>query len=152
MACWLFKSEPDTFSIDDLMKRPSQTEPWDGVRNYQARNFLRNQVKLGDSVLFYHSSCKEPGIVGMAKVVKAGYPDSTQFDPSSKYFDPKSTPEKPIWYRVDVKFSRKLSRTLSLNEIKQHPLLCQMQVARRGNRLSITPVTQAEWEAILGHA
>lgn len=152
MAYWLFKSEPETFSIDDLIKRPSQTEPWDGVRNYQARNFLRDQVKVGDQVLFYHSNCKEPGIVGIAKVVKAGYPDATAFDPNSPYYDPKSTEEHPRWFRVDVKFEQKFAANISLSTIKQHPILKQMQVAQKGSRLSITPVKKAEWDAVVNIA
>ena len=149
MAYWLFKSEPETFSIDDLMNRPSQTEPWDGVRNYQARNFLRDDVKINDTVLFYHSNCAVPGIVGVAKVVKAGYPDATAFDRHSSYYDEKSTEENPRWFRVDVKFVTKFNRIISLSEIKQHPLLEEMKVAQKGSRLSITPVTKTEGDVIM---
>lgn len=152
MAQWLFKSEPNTFSIDDLKNRPSQTEPWDGVRNYQARNFLRDDVRLNDLVFFYHSNCTLPGIVGIARVAKAGYPDNTAFDPESPYYDPSSSPQKPRWFRVDVTFVKKFHRPISLHDIKQHPLLQQMKVAQRGNRLSITPVTKEEWDAVIALA
>ncbi len=148
MNYWLFKSEPDCFSIDDLRTRPKQTEHWDGVRNYQARNMLRDEVKEGDEVLFYHSNCNPPGIAGIAKVVKAGYPDFTAFDPHSDHYDPKSTTEKPQWYMVDVKFVEKFPRLISLDDLKQNPALHDMLVLRRGNRLSITPVTKSEWVAI----
>lgn len=149
MNYWLMKSEPDTFGIDDLMQRPNQTEPWDGVRNYQARNMLRDAMQLGDSVFFYHSNCKVPGIVGMMTIVCAGYPDETAFDPNDAHFDPKSNPEKPTWYRVDVKFVKKLSRTISLTELKQHPELTDLALIRRGNRLSIMPVSAEQWAFIL---
>lgn len=152
MAYWLFKSEPETFSIDDLMRRPSQTEPWDGVRNYQARNFLRDNIKIGDEILFYHSNCAQPGIVGIAQVVKAGYPDTTSFDSTSPYYDPKSNLANPRWFRVDVQFVKKFNKTIRLQEIKQHPALQSMVIAKKGNRLSITPVTKNEWEAILNLA
>ena len=148
MAYWLFKSEPETFSIDHLAKRPKATEHWDGVRNYQARNMLRDQIKVGDKVLFYHSNCTPPGIVGTAEVVKAAYPDPSSWNPESKYYDPKSSPENPRWFMVDVKFIKKFSRMITLDELKQHPLLEHMQVTRRGNRLSITPVTKEEWQII----
>jgi predicted RNA-binding protein with PUA-like domain len=148
MHYWLFKSEPDVFGIDDLKQRPKQTEPWDGVRNYQARNMLRDQVKVGDLVLFYHSNCKPPGIVGIMKVVKSGYPDSAAWNPKSDFYDAKSSVDHPIWYRVDVQFVKKFSRLISLDEIKQHPVLKKMQIALRGNRLSITPVSSDEFEII----
>jgi predicted RNA-binding protein with PUA-like domain len=148
MNYWLFKSEPDVFSIADLQKRPKQTEPWDGVRNYQARNMLRDQVKVGDLVFFYHSNCKPPGIVGLMKVVKAGYPDSTACNPESSFYDPRSSAEKPIWYRVDVQFVKKFPKLISLDEIKQHPQLSHMLVARKGNRLSIMPVTKHEFDLL----
>lgn len=150
MNYWLMKSEPDVFGIDHLRKRPKQTEHWDGVRNYQARNMLRDQMQVGDRVFFYHSNCAEPGIVGIARIVRAGYPDHTALDPESKYHDPKSTPENPRWYMVDVKFERKLKRTITLEELKTHPELEDMPLVRRGNRLSIMPVTEAQWEFILG--
>jgi predicted RNA-binding protein with PUA-like domain len=150
MNYWLMKSEPDVFGIDHLRKRPKQTEHWDGVRNYQARNMLRDQMRVGDRVFFYHSNCAEPGIVGIARIVRAGYPDHTALDPESKYHDPKSTPENPRWYMVDVKFERKLARTITLDELKRYPELADMPLVRRGNRLSIVPVTAAQWEFILG--
>ena len=149
MNYWLMKSEPDVFGIDHLRKKPKQTEHWDGVRNYQARNMLRDQMRVGDRVFFYHSSCDEPGIVGIAKVVRAGYPDHTAFDPESKYYDPKSDPDQPRWYMVDVKFERKLKRTITLNELKEHTELADMALLRRGNRLSIMPVTPDQWQFIL---
>lgn len=150
MNYWLMKSEPDAFSIDDLQQRPQQTEPWDGVRNYQARNMMRDEMKIGDQVFFYHSNCALPGIVGIAEVVKEGYPDFTAFDPNDKHFDPKSNPDKPTWFMVDVHFIRKLVRTISLQELKQHSELADLALVRRGNRLSIMPVSQAQWTYILG--
>jgi predicted RNA-binding protein with PUA-like domain len=147
MRYWLMKSEPSTFSIDDL--RTKNIEPWDGVRNYQARNMLRDDMRVGDQAFFYHSNCAVPGIVGSMRIVKTGYPDSTAFDPNSKYYDPSSSPAKPRWYRVDVQFKQKFSKVISLEQIKQHPLLQQMLVARKGNRLSVTPVTAEEWEIVL---
>ena len=149
MKYWLMKSEPDAFGIDDLMNRPQQTEPWDGVRNYQARNMLRDEMQLGDEVLFYHSNCKEPGVVGIARIVKSGYPDDTAFNPDSKYFDPKSTLERPIWYRVDVALIRKLKRTIGLAELKQYPELSELALVRKGNRLAVMPVGAAEYHFIL---
>ena len=148
MNHWLFKSEPETFSIDTLARKPKQTTHWDGVRNYQARNMLRDQIKVGDQVFFYHSNCNPPGIVGIAEVVKAGYPDSTAFDPESKYYDPSSSPDKPRWFMVDIRLVKKFPRIVTLEEIKNQPELQNMQVARRGNRLSITPVSAKEWETI----
>jgi len=148
MTCWLMKSEPDAFSIDDLAARPGKREHWDGVRNYQARNFMR-EMKKGDKVLFYHSSCPEPGVVGVAKVVKEAYPDFTAFDPESKYFDPKSSPDKPRWFMVDIQFQKKLKRTIALAELKQNPLLEGMQLLRKGNRLSVMPVAESEFDTIL---
>ncbi|MFN2310018.1 MAG: EVE domain-containing protein [Gammaproteobacteria bacterium] len=150
MNYWLMKSEPEVFGIDHLRARPEQTEHWDGVRNYQARNMLRDQMQIGDRVFFYHSNCAEPGIVGIARIVRAGYPDHTARNPESKYHDPKSTPENPRWYMVDVKFERKLARTVTLDELKTHAELSDMPLLRRGNRLSIMPVSPAEWEYILG--
>lgn len=144
------KSEPEAFSIDDLENRPGQTEHWDGVRNYQARNMMRDEMKVGDPVFFYHSNCAEPGIVGIAAVVREGYPDFTAFDPDNKHFDPKSHPDKPSWFMVDVGFVRKLNRTISLQELKQHPQLAELALVRRGNRLSIMPVSQWQWDFILG--
>jgi len=145
---WLFKSEPSSFSLDDLKNRPQATEHWDGVRNFQARNFLRDQVKLGDLVFFYHSNIAEPGIVGIAEVVKEGYPDFTAFDPQSKYFDPRSTPDKPSWYMVDVRFLRELPRPVTLAELKGIPSLAGMALLNR-SRLSIQPVREDEWHEIM---
>ena len=145
---WLFKSEPSSFSLDDLKNRPQATEHWDGVRNFQARNFLRDQVKLGDLVFFYHSNIAEPGIVGIAEVVKEGYPDFTAFDPQSKYFDPRSTPDKPGWYMVDVRFLRELPRPVTLAELKGIPALAGMALLNR-SRLSIQPVREDEWHEIM---
>ncbi len=145
---WLMKSEPQEASIDDLAGAPRHTLPWTGVRNYQARNFMRDEMRRGDGVLFYHSSCAEPGVAGLAEVAGAPYPDPTQFDPTSKYFDPKATAAAPRWMLVDVKLVRK-TRLLPLAEIRQAPELATMRVLQRGNRLSITPVTPAEWRAVL---
>ena len=145
---WLMKSEPAEASIDDLARAPQQTLPWTGVRNYQARNFMRDQMQPGDGVLFYHSSCAEPGIAGLARVVGRLQPDTTQFDAASPYFDPKATPAKPRWLQLDVALVRK-TRLLSLTEMRAAPELATMQVLRRGNRLSITPVSDAEWQAVL---
>jgi predicted RNA-binding protein with PUA-like domain len=142
------KSEPAEVSIDDLARAPRQTLPWTGVRNYQARNFMRDQMQPGDDVLFYHSSCAEPGIAGLARVVGAPRPDTTQFDAGSPYFDGRSTTVQPRWLQVDVVLVRK-TRLLSLTEMRGCPELATMQVLRRGNRLSITPVTDAEWQAVL---
>jgi predicted RNA-binding protein with PUA-like domain len=148
MAHWLMKSEPDTYSIDDL-ERDGQ-EPWDGIRNYQARNMMRDDMKIGDKVFFYHSNCKEPGIVGVMKVASKPYPDPTQFDPDSNYYDPKSNPDDPRWCLVDVKFLRKTKRNITLTEMKAHPGLDDMILTRRGNRLSVMPVDKAHWDIILG--
>ena len=149
MNYWLMKSEPDAFGIDDLSARPSQTEHWDGVRNYQARNMMRDQMRIGDQVFFYHSNCSEPGIVGIAEVVKEAYPDFTAFDPDDKHFDPKSHPDKPTWFMVDVRFVRKFNRTISLRELKSLPELAELALVRRGNRLSIMPVTAEQWQRII---
>jgi len=150
MNYWLMKSEPDVFGIDHLRAMPKKTEHWDGVRNYQARNMMRDQMKKGDQVFFYHSNCKEPGIVGIMEVVKEGYPDFTSWNPESKYYDPKSTAENPRWFMVDVKFKRKLKRTIPLTELKEQSGLEEMALVRRGNRLSIIPVSMQEWQIILG--
>ncbi len=148
-AYWLMKSEPDAFSIDDLKSCPNKTDSWDGIRNYQARNFMRD-MKKGDLVFFYHSNCKVPGIVGIMTVVSNEvYPDHTAFDPNSKYYDPKSTPEKVRWEMVDVKYKRKLKRCISLQELKEIPTLKDMRLLQKGNRLSIIPVSKKEWETIL---
>ncbi len=146
MAYWLVKSEPDEVSIDDLAARGSV--PWFGVRNYQARNFMRDAMRVGDGALFYHSSCAEPGIAGLCRVCSPAHPDDTQFDPASPYFDPKSSPENPRWLCVDVSFVRK-TRLLPLTELRSYPELSMMPVLQRGNRLSITPVSAAEWAFIL---
>lgn len=143
------KSEPNEFGIDDLYNMPEQTEHWDGVRNYQARNMMRDDMKVDDLVFFYHSNCKTPGIVGIMKVVKEGYPDFLAFDPDDKHFDPKSDPDNPRWFMVDIKFVKKLSRTISLKELKEQSELSDLALVRRGNRLSIMPVSPAQWEFIL---
>ena len=148
MRYWLMKSEPGDVSIDDLASFPNQTVDWYGVRNYQARNFMRDQMQVGDGVLFYHSNCAEPGIAGIAEVSKLAYPDRTQFDPKHKYFDAKATAEKPRWFNVDVKLVRK-TRLLSLKELRETPELANLRILQRGNRLSITPVDPRDWEIIL---
>lgn len=144
---WIFKSEPDVYSIDNLEK--DKTTFWDGVRNYEARNFLRDKVKKGDLVLFYHSNCDEPAVVGICEVVKEGYPDFTQFDPSNKHFDPKSKKENPTWFMVDVKFVRKLKKPVTLNEMKSNHKLKDIRLLQKGNRLSIIPITEKEYQEIL---
>ena len=148
MRYWLMKSEPSDCSIDDLAAAPNQTVPWYGVRNFQARNFMREEMQLGDGVLFYHSSCPEPGVAGIAEVASGPYPDESQFDAAGHYYDAGSRREKPRWYLVDVKLVRK-TRLLSLAEMRETPALASLQVLRRGNRLSITPVTPDEWTAVL---
>ena len=149
MQYWLMKSEPSEFGIDDLKHRPQKTEPWDGVRNYQARNMMRDDMKKGDLVFFYHSNCDEPGIVGIMTIAKEGYPDTTAFDPKDKHYDPKSDPDKPRWFHVDVKYKRKLIRTITLAEMREHKALQDMRLLQKGNRLSIMPVTKKEWDYIL---
>ena len=148
MRYWLMKSEPSDVSIDDLAAMPKQSVAWYGVRNYQARNFMRDQMKAGDKVLFYHSSCAEPGIVGLAEVSVLAYPDATQFDPKNKYFDPKATPETPRWFNVDVRLVKK-TRLMPLAEIRNYPELANMRILQKGNRLSITPVDPAEYAFIV---
>jgi len=148
MANWLMKSEPDAYSIDDLKR--DRREPWDGIRNYQARNMMRDDMKIGDKVFFYHSNCKEPGVVGVMKIASKPYPDPTQFDVDSNYYDAKSNPDDPRWCLVDVAFMKKLKRTISLAEIKAHPGLNDMILVRKGNRLSIMPVSDDDWNMILG--
>ena len=147
MDYWLMKSEPDAYGIDDLQR--DKREPWDGIRNYQARNMMRDDMKVGDKAFFYHSNCKEPGIVGIMKVVSKPYPDPTQFDPDSTYYDSKSNPEDPRWILVDVGFVRKTKRNITLAEIKAHPGLEDMILTRRGNRLSVMPVGKEHWDIIL---
>lgn len=144
---WLMKSEPDECSIDDAIAARGSTVPWTGVRNYQARNFMRDEMRPGDGVLFYHSSCAEPGIAGLAEVASAPYPDPTQFDPASEYHDPASSREAPRWILVDIRALKK-TRLVPLAELREHKALANMAVLRRGNRLSITPVTAAEWRYV----
>ena len=145
---WLFKSEPDEYSIEDLQKESSGFGVWDGIRNYQARNILRDRVKLGDGVLFYHSSCKQVGVAGLAEVVKEAYPDPAQFDPQSRYYDPKATHEKPRWFCVDVSFKAKFDEVVTMKEIKATPALEGMVLLKQG-RLSVQEVKAQEWETIL---
>ena len=149
MRYWLMKSEPSDVSIDDLASMPDQTVAWYGVRNYQARNFMRDQMRVGDQVFFYHSSCDQPGIIGIAEVSKLAYPDTTQFDPDSKYFDPKATPQNPRWFNVDVRLINK-TRLVGIKELRDHPELASMRILQKGNRLSITPVDPAEWRFVMG--
>jgi predicted RNA-binding protein with PUA-like domain len=148
MNYWLFKTEPGCFSFDDLQNRPDMTEPWDGVRNFQARNFLRDSIQVGDGVLFYHSSIPEPAVVGLAEIVRAGYPDTTALNPAADHFDPKALPDNPIWYMVDVRYRELLKKEVTLESIKGNPLLAEMPLVKR-SRLSIQPVTPEEWHIIL---
>ena len=147
MRYWLMKSEPDEFSIDDLVRAKNQTTPWFGVRSYQARNFMRDDMQLGDRVFFYHSSCPEPGVAGIAEVSRLVYPDASQFDPKSPYYDAKSTRDAPRWLNVDVKLVRK-TKLVPLAQLRETPGLEDMVILRRGNRLSITPVTSAQWRIV----
>jgi predicted RNA-binding protein with PUA-like domain len=151
MKYWLFKSEPETFSVGDLAKSKNRTTAWEGVRNYQARNLLRDDVKKGDLGFFYHSSCELPGIVGVVKILRAGYADSSATDPKSEYFDPKSDPSEPRWFCVDVQLDKKIEPIIALDELRAHEKreLKNMLVLKRGNRLSVTPVTSDEWRFIL---
>ena len=151
MNYWLFKSEPATFSIDDLGKAPKQTTAWDGVRNYQARNMLRDSIKKGDLAFFYYSSCDVPGIAGIVSIAREGYPDASAFDPKNHHYDPDSKKDAPSWYAVDVKFVRKFKRIITLDELRPHASdeLSDFVILRRGNRLSVTPVTRAEWDFVL---
>lgn len=150
MAYWLMKSEPDCFSIDDLASRPKQTEAWDGVRNYQVRNMFRDRFNVGDQAFFYHSSCAEPGVVGVVDIVSKAYPDPTQFDPASDHYDPRSTPENPRWLLVDVRYRRKLDKPVTLAMLKaKAEQLAGLAVLAPGSRLSVTPVSKAHWDAIL---
>lgn len=148
MRYWLMKSEPDVFGIDDLARARDKTAPWWGVRNYQARNYMRDQMQLGDQAFFYHSSCPQPGVAGVMRISRLAYPDATQFDTSSQYFDPAATCDKPRWFNVDVTLVRK-TRLLPLQELRRHPQLEHMRVLQRGNRLSITPVESDEWRFVL---
>ena len=147
MQYWLMKSEPDVYGLDHLRKE--RIDHWDGIRNYQARNYMRDEMQKGDLAFFYHSSCDEPGIAGIMKVNKNAYPDFTAFDPKEKYYDPKSDPANPRWLMVDVRYVRKLKRLISLKELKLHKNLDNMRLLQRGNRLSILPVTKKEWDYIL---
>jgi predicted RNA-binding protein with PUA-like domain len=150
MNYWLLKSEPSVFGIDDLAARPKKTEPWDGVRNYQARNMMRDTMRRGDLAFFYHSNCEPPGIVGIMEIVREGYPDPTQFDPRSKYHDPKSDPDAPRWYLVDVRLKKRFKRMVTLAELRdQAATLGDFALLRKGNRLSVMPVEKAAWERIL---
>jgi predicted RNA-binding protein with PUA-like domain len=148
---WLMKSEPSCFSIDALKESPNQTEHWDGVRNYQARNFIRDDMNIGDLILFYHSNCTPPGIVGIAEVASEAYADHTAFDPCSDHPDAKSTPDNPRWYMVDVCFKEKFADIIPLNELKMYPELEQMPLLRKGNRLSVMPVGKKEWDFIVNN-
>lgn len=147
MKYWIFKSEPSTYSIDDMMR--DVTTYWNGVRNYQARNFLRDDVKIGDQVLFYHSSCEVPAVVGLCEVVKNGYPDFTAFNPKSEYFDPKIKMKEPTWFMVDIKFVKKFRNPVTLQNIKSNPKLKNLKLVQKGNRLSIIPITKDEFDEIL---
>lgn len=149
MRYWLMKSEPSTYSIDDLASARDQTDYWDGVRNYQARNFMRDDMKMGDQAFFYNSNCKLPAIVGIMKIVREGYPDFTAFDPKDPHYDPGSSKENPRWCMVDVQYVRHLQRPLSLTELKTYPQLSELPLVKRGTRLSIMPVTKQQWQFIL---
>ena len=146
---WLFKSEPSAFSITDLRGRGQQTEHWDGVRNFQARNFMRDEMRPGDLGFFYHSGCAEPAVVGTVEIVRSGYPDFTAFDPTHPHYDPKSMPQRPLWYMVDVRFGEEFRNPVTLQELKTHSALHGMRLLARGNRLSVMPVNQREWDYIL---
>ena len=151
MQYWLMKSEPGEVSIDDLKNFPNQTVEWFGIRNYQARNFMRDQMNPGDKAIFWHSSCKEPGVYGIVEVISKVHPDTTQFDPASEYYEPKATTEKPVWWCVDVKFVEK-TRYISIQELRGYPELANMRVLQKGNRLSITPLSENEWQFIMNLA
>lgn len=147
MNYWLMKSEPDVFSIEHLKMAPNSTAPWDGVRNYQARNYIK-EMRVGDLILFYHSSCKEVGVAGIAKIAREAYPDHTSWDPKSKYYDEKSTQHNPRWFMVDVKWEKSFKHIISLSQLKQCKQLEQMKLLQKGSRLSVMPVTQEEFEFI----
>lgn len=149
MQYWLMKSEPSEFSISDFERRANHTEHWDGVRNYQARNMIRNEMKNGDLAFFYQSNCESPGIVGIARIVREAYPDHTAFDPQHHHYDPTSDPSNPRWFMVDVQLVRKLKRNIGLAELKAHRELDNLPLTRRGNRLSVMPVNEAQWHFIL---
>ena len=148
MQYWLMKSEPETYSIDDL--KDFQTDHWDGIRNYQVRNFFRDKIKIGDKAFFYHSNCKEPGIVGLMEIASDAYPDHTAFKPGEKYLDAKSDPENPRWLMIDVKYIRHTKRNITLSELREQKKLEDMRLLQRGNRLSVIPMTKKEWDYILG--
>ena len=148
MKYWLMKSEPDVYSIDHLAEQPDQTDYWDGIRNYQVRNFFRDEFKIGDQAFFYHSRCKVPGIVGTMSIVREAYPDPTAFDPTEHYYDAKSDPDNPRWLMVEVKLEARFKRIISLAELRAQPALSGMRVLQRGNRLSVTPVSPEEWDYI----
>ena len=149
MKHWLMKSEPSAYSVDDLAAQPNETDHWDGIRNYQARNFMRDDMRVGDLAFFYHSSCAEPGVVGIMEVVRAAYSDDSALDSKSDYFDPKATAENTRWVMVDVRLKRKLKRPISLQELKSHKALTGMPLLQRGARLSIMPVTKKQWDYII---
>ena len=148
MQYWLMKSEPETYSIDDL--KEFQRDHWDGIRNYQVRNFFRDQMKIGDKAFFYHSNCKEPGIVGLMEIASEAYPDHTAFDSKEKYFDAKSDPENPRWLMLDVNYIRHTKRNITLSELRDHSSIKEMRLLQKGNRLSVIPMTEKEWDYILG--
>ncbi len=148
MNYWLMKSEPSCFSMDDLKNAPNQTTCWDGVRNYQARNYMRNQMRIHDLVFFYHSNCTPPGIVGLAEVISEAYPDYTAFDPTSDHPDSHSTPDNPRWFMVDIRYVKKFNQIISLDLLKQQPELTHMQLLKKGNRLSVLPIRAEEWDTI----
>ena len=149
MNYWLMKSEPDVFGIEHLYKKKNQTEHWDGVRNYQARNYMRDEIKMNDQIFFYHSNCKQPGIVGIMQAVKESYPDFTALDKKSKYYDLKSSQESPRWFMIDVKFLRKFKRVVTLEQMRKQEQLHDMQLLQKGNRLSVLPVAKKHWDFIL---
>jgi len=149
MNYWLMKSEPETFGIEHLQRAPRHTHCWDGVRNYQARNYMRDSMRIGDQAFFYHSNCNPPGIVGIIEICSESYPDYTAFDPDSKYYDPKSSPDKSRWFMRDVKFIKKFSNIISIAELRANKELHQMVILKPGNRLSITPITDKEWQMVL---
>ena len=154
MNYWLFKSEPDSFSVDDLARARDATTAWDGVRNHQVRNMMRDEMRVGDQGFFYHSSCAVPGVAGVVRIVRAGYPERSALDPQHRYFDPDSDPENPRWYSVDLRLERRIDPLVTLEDLRKHArgALSEMLVLRRGNRLSVTPVTREEWRFILSLA
>ena len=149
MKYWLMKSEPDAYSIEDLAAQEKKTDHWDGIRNYQARNFIRNDMSASDLAFFYHSNCESPAVVGIIKIVSSAYPDHTAFDPTEKYYHPKSDPDNPRWFMVDVRLIKRFRSTVTLMEIRAEPKLKSMKLVQKGNRLSILPLTEREWKHIL---